>query len=99
VDAKEYENEYLTATQIVARTPCELSQLVTLSSNDTCDLRVYDGIDTTGELKLRIRHGAHNSKVYRFNPHIYFKRGLYIVFTQKVDGCFVQWRMRPHPNI
>lgn len=99
MDCKEYENEYLTATQIVAKTPCELSQLVVLSSNDTCDLRIYDGIDINGELKLRIRHPSERTQPFQFNPHIYFKRGIYLSFYQKVDGCFIQWRMRPHPNI
>ena len=99
MDCKEYDNKFITDSEIIARMPCELSQLIVLSSNATSDLNIYDGIDTAGELKLRLRQGASQSKPFRFQPHVYFKKGMYIVFTQKVDGCFVQWRMRPHPNV
>lgn len=83
----------------MATMPCELSRLIPLAGNDVGDLNVYDGVDTNGELKLRVRIPAKQSKPFPFNPHVYFKRGMYIVFTQKIDGCFVQWRMRPHPNV
>jgi len=95
MDSKEYESKYLTATEILSKTACELAQLVVLASNDTCDLEIYDGVDTNGELKLRIRHQSERSRPYHFNPHIYLRRGLYLYFKQKVDGCFVQWKSRP----
>jgi len=95
MESKEYASKYLTATEILSNTACELSQLLILSSNATSDLKVYDGVDTNGELKLRIRGPASQSKPYPFNPHIYFRRGLYVEFVQKVDGCFIQWKQRP----
>jgi len=95
MDPKEYASKYVTATEILSRTACELAQLVVLSSNDTSDLEIYDGVDTNGELKLRIRGPSEQSKPYHFNPPIYFRTGLYLSFVQKVDGCFVQWRSRP----
>jgi len=95
MDCKEYATKYLNATEILSTSACELAHLIVLSSNATSDLKVYDGVDTNGELKLRLRQGASQSQPFPFNPHIYLRRGLYIEFVQKVDGCFVQWRQRP----
>ena len=98
VDCIEYNNEYLTATQVVAPTPCELSNIIPLAGGNTGDLRVYDGIDANGELKLRIRLPQNTSRPFVFTPHIYFSKAMYVDFTDQIDGCFVQWRMRPHPD-
>jgi len=95
MDCKEYATKYLTASEILSNCACELSHLVVLASNARGDLNIYDGCDTNGEHKLRIRPANSSNEILHFTPHIYFRRGLYIVFTQKIDSCFVQWRQRP----
>jgi len=95
-DCKEYSSQHITGSEILAKHALELALLVVTSSNDTCDLRVYDGVDTNGEYKLRIRILAERTRAFHFNPHIYFRNGLYIEFYQKVTNCTAQWRLRPH---
>ena len=95
MDCKEYATKYLTATEVLSNCACELSHLDVLASNDRGDLNIYDGRDANGELKLRIRPANSSNEHRHFTPHIYFRRGLYVVFTQKIAGCFVQWRQRP----
>ena len=95
-DCKEYSSKYLTASEILAKHALELALIIPLAGNDVGDLNVYDGVDTNGELKLRVRIPAKQSKPFPFNPHVYLRNGLYIDFTQKIDGCFVQYRLRPH---
>ena len=94
MDCKEYASKYITATELLDVTACELVQIIPLAGGNVGDLRVYDGEDAQGELKLRVRIPANGSRPFVFNPHVYMRKGLYIVFTEQIDGCFVQWRSR-----
>lgn len=96
MDSKEYATKYITASEILAKHALDLVCLVPLAGNAVGDIKIYDGVDTNGELKIRIRPPAKDTRQLHFNPHIYFRTGLYIEFVQKIDGCFVQWRLRPH---
>jgi len=95
MDSKEYGSKYITATELLSTSACELVQLIPLAGGNTGDLRVYDGEDAQGELKLRVRIPANSSRPFAFNPHVYLRMGLYIVFTEQIDGCFAQWKSRP----
>ena len=95
-DCKEYSSKMITASEILAKHALELAQLVVVASNGTSDCRIYDGVDTNGEYKIRIRIPSEQTRSFHFNPHIYFRNGLYIEFYQKVTNCFVQYRLRPH---
>jgi len=94
MDCKEYASKYITATELLDVTACELVQIIPLAGGNVGDLRVYDGEDAQGDLKLRVRIPANGSRPFVFNPHVYIRKGLYIVFTEQIDGCFVQWRSR-----
>ena len=94
MDCKEYASKYITATELLDVTACELVQIIPLAGGNVGDLRVYDGEDAQGDLKLRVRIPANGSRPFVFNPHVYMRKGLYIVFTEQIDGCFVQWRSR-----
>jgi len=96
MDYIEYSDKMITASEILSARACVLSQLVVVASNATCDLRVYDGVDTNGEYKLRIRIPSEQTRSFHFNPHIPFSKGLYIEFYQKVTNCFVQWKLRSY---
>lgn len=96
MDCKEYTTERLTASRVVVQHALELSQLILLSSNGTSDLRVYDGVDTNGDYKLRVRGPNSGMRLLHFNPHIYLRNGLYLEFYQKVDSVTVQYKLRPH---
>ena len=95
MESKEYNSKYLTQTEVLDTTACELAQIIPLAGGNVGDLRVYDGEDAQGELKLRVRIPANGSRPFVFNPHVYLRRGLYVVFTEQIDGCFVQWSSRP----
>lgn len=95
MDNNDYSTKYLTASEILARRKCDLSLVIPLAGNDTGDLNVYDGEDTGGELKLRVRLPAKQSKPFHFPRPMRFKVGLYVDFTQKIDGCLVQWKTLP----
>jgi len=95
MDSKEYASKYITATELLSKSACELAQLIPLAGGNVGDLRVYDGEDAQGELKLRVKIPANGSRPFSFNPHVHLRRGLYIVFTEQIDGCFAQWKSRP----
>lgn len=95
MDSIEYDSKRITGTELMSKHTCDLAQLGILSSNGISDLRIYDGVDTNGEYKMRIRTPNSQYRHLTFTPHVYFKVGLYIVFTQKVDSVWVQWRLRP----
>jgi len=94
-DCKEYAHKNITASELIALGACELSMLIPLSNGNVSDLRIYDGRDNSAPLRMRLRNPADITRPYPFDPHIYLQHGLYVEFTDKLDGCFVQWRMRP----
>ena len=95
MDPKEYDSKYITATELLSVTACELAKVIPLAGGNIGDLSIYDGEDAQGELKLRVKIPANRSTPFVFNPHVYLRRGLYIVFTDQIDGCFAQWKSRP----
>lgn len=95
MDPKEYDSKYITATELLSPIACELALLIPLAGGNVGDMSVYDGEDAQGELKLRVKVPTNRSTPFVFNPHLYLRRGLYIVFTSQIDGCLVQWTSRP----
>ena len=96
MDSKEYSSKNITATELLARHALELASIVPRADSSNGQISVYDGVDTNGEKKLGLKLAKNTSSPFAFNPHVYFRIGLYIVFENNIDDCFVQWRLRPH---
>jgi len=95
MESNDYSTKYIDASEILAKRKCDLSLLIPLSGGNVGDLRVYDGEDTGGELKLRVRLPSNQSKPFHFPRPIRFNVGLYVDFTEQIDGCLVQWKTLP----
>ena len=90
----EYESRNITGSAQIARHTLDLAMLIPRGGGNIGMLTVYDGIGTAGPVKMILKVPKNNSKPFVFNPHVYFFTGLYIVFTDNIDDCFVQWRLR-----
>jgi len=96
MDSKEYSWKHLTASGLLSHGVCELCEVVVTASNATATLKIYDGENTAGEVALQIKCASQQSRQIGFHHHVYFRRGLYVEFVQKVDYCFIQWRELGH---
>ncbi len=94
-DCIEYASKNITDDELITRNACELALLIPRAGGNIGYLHVYDGENNQGELKFTLKFPKNNAFPYRFTPHVYFRKGLFIVFVDNVDSCFVQWRMRP----
>lgn len=95
MDSIEYESLNITGTTLIAKHTLELVQLIPRAGGNIGYMSVYDGVDTNGELKMRLKVPTNTSRPFVFNPHVYFRMGLYIVFEEQIDDCFVHWKLRP----
>jgi len=94
-DAKEYSWKWLTASELLSYTACDLTYVLVTSKTSACSITLYDGADTTGRVIATIESLANRS--FEFSPcnPIYCRRGLYYSNVgQNVLGTLIQWRPR-----
>ncbi len=94
MDSIEYESRNLTGTALIAKHTLDLVLIIPRADGSNGFITLYDGVDTTGGIKMRLKVLTNTSRPFVFNPHVYFFMGLYIVFENNIDDCFVQWKLR-----
>jgi len=96
-DSKEYAWKWVTATELLSKTACDLTYvlLTSLTAAPTA-VTLRDGEDANGRIIAVVETLA--SRSFEFNPckPIYCRRGLYYENVNEVatPGALVQWRPR-----
>lgn len=96
-DSKEYSWKWLTASELLCRTACDLTYVLMTSLTDAAtSITLRDGEDATGRVIAVIETLASRSFEFRPAKPIYCRRGLYYENNAVVaePGCLVQWRPR-----
>ncbi|KKN22377.1 hypothetical protein LCGC14_0915690 [marine sediment metagenome] len=95
MESIEYESRNITGSTQIAKHTLDLALIIPRANGSNGFITVYDGVDTAGTIRMRLKVLANTSFPFVFNPHVYFFTGLYIVFQNNIDDCFVLWRLRP----
>ena len=95
IDCKEFSSKGIAASELLSPKSCELCEVVATAGGNTGFVRIYNGENANGELKMTIKVFSNQSRQIGFHHHVYLRRGLYIEFVENIDFCFVQWKVRP----
>lgn len=93
--AIDYSWRWITASQMLSSTACELCTLIATPDGNNAVVSIYDGENASGTLMAELRILANRSVPFTIHHHAYCRRGLYIVLDAHVDGVFVQWKPLP----
>jgi len=95
MDSKEYSWKWITASELLSRSACDLidAHLVPDAAG-TSTAEYYNGEDDNGELIIKTRIAASQHCDLHPTVPIYCRRGLYVKVTANVRGILVQWRVR-----
>jgi len=94
-DAKEYSWKWVTASELLCKTPCELCAVIQTCKTTPCRTHIFNGEDNTGEMVVRLECLANRSVPAILHHHIYCRRGLYVELSDDTYGIFIQWLERP----
>ena len=94
MESIEYESRNITGATQLAKHTLDLAMLIPRANGSNGFITVYDGIGTAGQVKMRLTVLSNTFRTFVFNLHVYFFTGLYIVFENNIDDCFVQWKLR-----
>lgn len=92
VESKEYSWKFVTADELLTRSPCELIFAYLVVSAASTDTHLYDGENTAGKKLVTLECAAVTGHPFRPSIPIYCRRGLYVDVGTNVTGVFVQWR-------
>ncbi|MBA7481121.1 hypothetical protein ES707_16591 [subsurface metagenome] len=94
-NAKEYAWKWITASELLCRSACDLvdAHLVPDAAGFATAV-FYNGEDTNGEIILSARVLGITHCDLHPNVPIYCRRGLYIDIVTNTRGILVQWRPR-----
>lgn len=80
------------ATGRVTDKPCLINSICGIGLASTSNVyTVYNGHDTTGEIKFRLVCGSYAPDFRLFAPPLYFAHGIYIEFTTNGEEVAVQY--------
>lgn len=88
----EYQWEWVTASMIISRGPCELVSVFLVPSAATTNSAIYDGVDTQGKLIGTLVAAVAAPWQFSARVPLYCRQGLYVVVGDNVTGILVQWR-------
>jgi len=96
-DSKEYSWKWVTADELLCKTPCEICTILVSCEDGNCEVKAYDGEDATGRLVAHVKCSQYRSFIFNSHHHVYCRRGLYIDVdvVAHTEGVFVQWLERP----
>lgn len=81
---------YATASQIIHKSKCLLYAIVvTPDGSNNSYVDIYDGESTNDTLVARLRVVSTTSKVFRFNPALLLRKGLYVSFETNLSSVSV----------
>jgi len=93
IESKEISSIRVTGSQLITPHSADLIQITVTHTTGTANWKVYDGENTSGDLKLDCK------TPYTFNldfPHgMYMRRGIYFYRDTKVQSALIRWRNRP----
>uniref|UniRef100_A0A6M3LVT2 Uncharacterized protein n=1 Tax=viral metagenome TaxID=1070528 RepID=A0A6M3LVT2_9ZZZZ len=96
LESKEYSWRWVTANELLSRTPCELCCAIAYSDGEAIEnTALYDGESTTGRLIANLNSGVKAEISLEPKEPIYCCRGLYVEIGENTEGVFVQWREIP----
>lgn len=93
IDSKEISSKLVTDSEVLTHTAADLLSVLVTHSTGTAQCRVYDGENTSGDLKLDLK--AQYSRNFRFPEGLYMRRGIYFYRDTKVQSALIRWRNRP----
>jgi len=92
LESKEYSWKWITADELLCKTPCEICHVLLTCKGANCRVEIYDGEDTSGKYIARVEALANRSVSIDIHHHIYCERGLYLdLYEDTVNGVLVQW--------
>lgn len=94
-DSKEYSWKWITASELLSRSPCELVYAFVFADGAHSGVYLYDGEDTSGKIIAQFQSGQKQGEPFSPRVPVYCRRGLYAVVASNVTGIFVQWREIP----
>jgi len=94
-DAKEYSWKWLTASELLSRSACDLCYVLLTPDSAACGITLYDGESTAGKIIATVKTIDAQSTEFSPAKPIYCRRGLYYSnVAQNVLGTLIQWRPR-----
>ena len=93
LDSKKISSKLVTDSELLTPMAADLLQVIITHSTGTAQCRVYDGVDTNGDLKLDLK--VQYSRSFRFPEGMYMRRGIYFYRDTKVQSALIRWRNRP----
>lgn len=92
-DGRKLGSKWVTESEVISSVPCDLIQLIVTHTTGTAQFKVYDGIDTGGELKLDLK--AQYSHSFTFPGGMHMRQGIYFYRDTKVQGILFRWKVTP----
>lgn len=93
IDSKEISSVRVTDSQLITPSAADLIQVIVTHTTGTANWKVYDGENTSGDLKLDMK--TEYSKSFEFPGGMYMRRGIYFYRDTKVQSALIRWRNRP----
>lgn len=87
--------DYLEASQVVSRVPCELVGIFLTCEGEVCRIQVFDGTNARQPRILDLQAGASTTIPFHPTEPIFCRRGLYLGLDDNVKSVTVQWRPLP----
>lgn len=96
VESKEYSWKWITESELLSKTPCELCYAQAVSDGgEIKDTILYNGESTTGEQIINLQKGAKGNVVLSPKVLLFCRRGLYVDIGSSTEGVLIQWRELP----
>lgn len=93
IDSKEISSMQVGDSALITPHSADLLQVIVAASTGTCQWQLYDGENTSGDLKLNAKHSQTHS--LRFPEGMYMRRGIYFRNQTKVLSALFRWKNRP----
>lgn len=95
MDSKEYSWKWITASELLSRSACDLLYAQAVSDGGKIqDTILYDGESTSGDQLINLQKGVIGNITFSPKMPVYCRRGLYVDIGSSTEGVFVQWRVR-----
>lgn len=93
IDSKEISSVQVGASALITKGAADLIQMIVVASTGTAQWQLYDGEDTSGDLKLNAKHSL--TQPLEFPGGLYMRRGIYFRNQTKVLSALFRFRPRP----
>ncbi|GAH63874.1 unnamed protein product [marine sediment metagenome] len=93
-DSKEYAWKWVTESELLCPSACDLCFALLTSPDDISDCTLYDGENNLGRTIALLEGSANRSFPFLPAKPIYCRRGLYVEKGTRMKGVLIQWRPR-----